>query len=139
MLFQHNCSTHTENRNRNKIHPTTLMTSSQFIRNLIAMLFRMVKLHWSLRYPFLYNCYTRPVRTSLIAATVAGGGYYIYNERQANAQANFTKLGFHIDVLNSDLEKMVKISSDPSHFGFEINVGKGRIRRTTKLKLKDDF
>ena len=101
MLFQHNCSTHTENRNRNKIHPTTLMTSSQFIRNLIAMLFRMVKLHWSLRYPFLYNCYTRPVRTSLIAATVVGGGYYIYNERQANAQANFTKLGFHIDVLNS--------------------------------------
>ena len=68
----------------------------------------MVKLHWSLRYPFLYNCYTRPVRTSLIAATVAGGGYYIYNERQANAQANFTKLGFHIDVLNLDLEKMVK-------------------------------
>ena len=81
------------------------MKSSHFFRNLIATLFRMVKLHWSLRYPFLYNCYTRPVRTSLIAATVAGGGYYIYNERQANAQANFTKLGFHIDVLNSDLEK----------------------------------
>jgi len=52
----------------------------------------MVKLHWSLRYPFLYNCYTRPVRTSLIAASVIGGGYYIYNERQANTQANFTKL-----------------------------------------------
>ena len=56
----------------------------------------MVKLHWSLRYPFLYNCYTKPVRTSLVAATVIGGGYYIYNERQANTQANFTKWGFHI-------------------------------------------
>ena len=86
---------HTENRDRNKIHLANLFQC--FTRNLNATLFRMVKLHWSLRYPFLYNCYTRPVRTSLIAASVIGGGYYIYNERQANTQANFTKWGFHFD------------------------------------------
>ena len=32
-----------------------------------------------------------------------------------------------------------KGSSDPSHFIFEINVGKSRIRHTTTLKLNDEF
>ena len=32
-----------------------------------------------------------------------------------------------------------KGGSDPSHFIFEINVGKGRIRHTTTLKLNDEF
>ena len=33
----------------------------------------------------------------------------------------------------------LKASSDPSHFIFEINVGKSRIRHTTTLKLNDEF
>ena len=33
----------------------------------------------------------------------------------------------------------VKGSSDPSHFIFEINVGKSRIRHRTTLKLNDEF
>ena len=34
---------------------------------------------------------------------------------------------------------VLKGSSDPSHFIFEINVGKRRIRHTTTLKLNDEF
>jgi len=34
--------------------------------------------------------------------------------------------------------KSFKGSSDPSHFIFEINVGKGRIRHRTTLNLKDE-
>ena len=37
-----------------------------------------------------------------------------------------------------DLEKF-KGSSDPSHFIFEINIGKGRIRHATTPKLNDEF
>jgi len=33
----------------------------------------------------------------------------------------------------------IKGSSDPSHFIFEFNVGKSRIRHTTTLKLNDEF
>ena len=36
------------------------------------------------------------------------------------------------------LEKF-KGSSDPSHFTFEINVGKGRIRHATTLKLNHEL
>ena len=32
-----------------------------------------------------------------------------------------------------------KGSPDPSHYIFEINAGKGRIRHTTTLKLNDEF
>ena len=37
------------------------------------------------------------------------------------------------------LKVWLKCSSDPSHFIFEINVGKSRIRHTTTLKLNDEF
>ena len=36
---------------------------------------------------------------------------------------------------NFSCEQFVKGDSDPNHFIFEINVGKGRIRHTTTLKL----
>ena len=36
-------------------------------------------------------------------------------------------------------KKYVKDSPDPSHFIFEINVGKRRIRQTTTLTLNDGF
>ena len=37
------------------------------------------------------------------------------------------------------LDGEIKGSSDPSHFIFEINVGKGQIRHTTTLQLNDEF
>ena len=36
-------------------------------------------------------------------------------------------------------QMVVKGSPDPSHFIFEINVGKKRIRHRTTLKLNDEF
>ena len=39
----------------------------------------------------------------------------------------------------SEIDLRIKGSSDPSHFINEINVGKGRIRHTTTLKLNDEF
>ena len=43
-------------------------------------------------------------------------------------------------VVNSLSKKLsIKGSSDASHFIFEINVGKSRIRHTTTLKLSNEF
>ena len=36
-------------------------------------------------------------------------------------------------------ELMIKDSSDPSHFAFEINVGRERIRHRTTLSFNDAF
>ena len=47
--------------------------------------------------------------------------------------------GFLQDFLASVKWIQTKSSSDPSHFIFEINVGKRRIRYTTTLKLNDEF
>ena len=53
------------------------------------------------------------------------------NSIQANKIQNskFTKVG----------SRIIKGSPDPSHFIFEINLGKSRIRHTTTLKLNDEF
>ena len=47
--------------------------------------------------------------------------------------AQFPVFGFFFQ----DSRIGVKGSSDPSHFIFEINIGKSRIRHTTTLKLND--
>ena len=44
-----------------------------------------------------------------------------------------------LSLVNNNLEIEMKGISDPSHFIFEINVGKRRIRHTTTLKLIDEF
>ena len=46
---------------------------------------------------------------------------------------------FDKQVLRVSLLKPFKGSRDPSHFVFEINVGKKRIRHTTTLKLNDEI
>ena len=56
----------------------------------------------------------------------------------SKSNVDFREISFSSHFDNGQWDRF-KGSSDPSQFIFEINVGKGRIRHTTTLKLDGEF
>ena len=60
------------------------------------------------------------------------------NTKEDSKERNYI-FRLEIEGLGFTLGPGIKGSSDPSHFIFEINLGKSRIRHTTTLKWNDEF
>ena len=59
--------------------------------------------------------------------------------KTSNSQSKEVNMKCFQKLVSDFILKSFKGSSGPSHFIFEINVGKGRIRHRTTLKLKDEL